>query len=190
MNWNIELVRYRRFGEELLLFQLLTSATERLTREISGDSSVTTGEPSTARPRSRQKTVTQHLADADQNLVDLYESVKAYLLALGDDVQTKTLDNYLAFSRLKNFAGVEVKPQIRHLKVFVKVDPDSIDMEPGFIRDVRNIGHFGSGDLEIIITDVATLDPAKPFWNAAMMGRDWKRGPRISAKARPFNRAR
>ncbi|TCL62523.1 DUF5655 domain-containing protein [Rhizobium sp. BK251] len=163
MNRNIELVRYRRFGEELLLFELLTSATERPTRETSGDASVTTGELSAARPRSRQKTVTQYLADADQELGDLYESVKAYLLALGDDVQTKTLDNYVAFRRLKNFACVEVKPQIRHLKVFVKVDPDSIDLEPGFTRDVRHIGHFGTGDLEIIITDAATLDRAKPL---------------------------
>lgn len=65
---------------------------------------------------------------------------------------------------------VEVKPQIRHLKVFVKVDPDTIELEPGFTRDVRNIGHFGTGDLEIIITDVATLDKAKPLMDRSYDG--------------------
>ena len=84
-------------------------------------------------------------------------------MALGDDLELKTLENYVAFRRLKNFACVEVKPQIRHLKVFVKVDPDSIVLEPGFTRDVRNIGHFGTGELEIIITDTATLEKAKPL---------------------------
>lgn len=169
MNRNIELVRYRQFGEELLLFELLTSTSERPVREIqvSGDAQ---GEPTATRPKSRQKTVTQYLADADQDLLDLYEAVKAYLLALGDDVQTKTLDNYVAFRRLKNFACVEVKPQIRHLKVFVKVDPDSIQLEPGFTRDVRNIGHFGTGDLEIIITDDATLEKAKPLMERSYDG--------------------
>lgn len=169
MNRNIELVRYRRFGEELLLFELLTSTSERPVREIqaSGDAQ---GEPTATRPKSRQKTVTQYLADADQDLLDLYEAVKAHLLALGDDVQTKTLDNYVAFRRLKNFACVEVKPQIRHLKVFVKVDPDSIQLEPGFTRDVRNIGHFGTGDLEIIITDAATLEKAKPLMERSYDG--------------------
>ena len=162
MNRNIELVRYRRFGEELLLFELLTSTSERPARDFASEGTGQ-GEPVLNRPRSRQKTVTQYLADADQELLDLYEAIKAYLLALGDDVQMKTLDNYVAFRRLKNFACVEVKPQIRHIKVFVKVDPDSVQLEPGFTRDVRNIGHFGTGDLEIIITDGASLDKAKPL---------------------------
>lgn len=159
MNRNIALVRYRRFGEELLLFELLTSASERPVLE----SPVTDvqGGRASSRPRSRQKTVMQYLADADQDLVDLYEGAKAYLLALGDDVELKELDNYVAFHRLKNFACVEVKPQIRHLKIYVKVDPDTIDLEPGFTRDVRKIGHYGTGDLEIVVTDIATLNKAK-----------------------------
>ncbi|MBF0678786.1 MAG: DUF91 domain-containing protein [Devosia sp.] len=169
MNRNIALVRYRRFGEELLLFELLTSASERPVRQFPVNID-TQGQPVAARPRSRQKTVTQYLADADQNLVDLYEATKAYLLALGDDVELKTLDNYIAFRRLKNFACVEVKPQIRHLKVFLKVDPDTIELEPGFTRDVRNIGHFGTGDLEVIITDLATLDKAKPLMDRSYDG--------------------
>ncbi|MER9280715.1 DUF5655 domain-containing protein [Mesorhizobium sp. M0522] len=169
MNRNIELVRYRRFGEELLLFELLTSASERSTREILNDGEIGS-EPLLQRPRSRQKTVTQYLADADQGLLDLYEAIKAYLLALGDDVQIKTLDNYVAFRRLKNFACVEVKPQIRHIKVFAKVDPGSIKLEPGFTRDVRNIGHFGTGDLEIIVTDTATFEKAKTLMDRSYDG--------------------
>jgi len=162
MNRNIELVRYRRFGDEFLLFELLTSVSERPTRELAL-STIDPDEPPLSRPRTRHKTVTQYLADADQELVDLYEAIKSYLLALGDDVQTHILDNYVAFRRLKNFACVEVKPQIRHIKIFVKVDPQSISLEAGFTRDVRNIGHFGTGDLEIIIKDYATLEKAKPL---------------------------
>jgi predicted transport protein len=169
MNRNIALVRYRRFGEELLLFELLTSTSEQPAREtalkIDAD-----GEPASLRPRYRPKTVTQYLADADNDLVDLFEATKAYLLALGDDVELRTLDNYIAFRRLKNFACVEVKPQIRHLKVFVKVDPDTIELEAGFTRDVRRIGHFGTGDLEIIITDVDTLEKAKPLLDRSYDG--------------------
>lgn len=170
MNRNIQLVRYRRFGEELLLFELLTSASERPTREAVSEVGAAVGASTVARPRSRQKTVTQYLADADQALLDLFEATKAYLLALGDDVQIKTLDNYVAFRRLKNFACVEVKPQIRHIKLFVKVDPDTVRLEPGFTRDVRNIGHFGTGDLEIIVTDMETLDRAKPLLDRSYDG--------------------
>ncbi len=163
MNRNIELMRYRRFGDELLLFELLTSTSERTNSEKSVSVPIS-DVAGAGRARSRQKTVTQYLADADQDLLDLYEATKAFLLALGDDVQTKTLDNYIAFRRLKNFACVEVKPQIRHLKVYLKVNPDTVDLEANFTRDVRSIGHFGTGDLEVIVTDAASLEKAKPLF--------------------------
>lgn len=45
----------------------------------------------------------------------------------------------------------------------VKVDPDSVTLEEGFTRDVRNIGHFGTGDLEIVISSLDDLERAKPL---------------------------
>ncbi|MFZ5749303.1 MAG: DUF5655 domain-containing protein [Pseudomonadota bacterium] len=161
MNRNIELVRYRRFTDELLLLELLTSTSSSGNARPAADGAPAVSTP--ARARGRHKTFTELLADADPALVDLYEAVKDHLVALGDDVTVKTLDNYIAFRRLKNFACVEVKPQARHVKVFVKVDPDSIVLESGFTRDVRGIGHFGTGDLEIVITDAAGFEKAKPL---------------------------
>lgn len=159
MNRSIELVRYRRFGEDLLLLELLTSTSGG----NAGLEQVSASPIGGAGTRSRHRTVTESLANADQELTDLYEALKAFLVALGDDVQVKVVDNYIAFRRLKNFACVEVKPQIRHIKVFAKVDPDTVSLEPGFTRDVRNVGHFGTGDLEIIIAKPADLEKAKPL---------------------------
>lgn len=73
----------------------------------------------------------------------------------------KTLKFYFAFRRLKNFACVEVHPQTNTLLVYVKVSPDSIQLEEGFTRDVREIGHFGTGDLEIKIKTRDHLEKAK-----------------------------
>jgi len=39
--------------------------------------------------------------------------------------------------------------------------PDSITLEKGFTRDMKNIWHFGSGDLEITISSVDALEKAK-----------------------------
>ena len=36
-------------------------------------------------------------------------------------------------------------------------------MEEGFLRDVRKIGHHGTGDLEILIKNDADLEKAKPL---------------------------
>ena len=73
------------------------------------------------------------------------------MLALGDDVQLKTLKYYFAFQRIKNFACIEVHPQTKHIIMNLKVDPSTVKEEKGFIRNVANIGHLGTGDLEIIL---------------------------------------
>jgi len=156
INRNIELIRYRRYDDELLLLELVnaTMATVSIEEEVKPGKS-----------KIQYKTVSDNLAQAKPDLRDLYEELRAYLLALGDDVQEKTLKFYIAFKRLKNFACVELYNQAEKVLVFVKLDPDSVNLEcnQGFLRDVRNIGHFGTGDLEITIKSVDDLERAKEY---------------------------
>lgn len=158
INRNVELIRYRRFGEDLLLFDLVNAVTAAPLAESPGGGEV-------AKPSKPLKytTASELLAAASLDLQDRYERLRAELLDLGDDVQEKTLKLYFAFKRIKNFACVEVHPQAKTIMVFVKVDPDTVDLEPGFTRDVRKIGHFGTGDLEITIRTDADLERARPL---------------------------
>lgn len=155
MNHNIELIRYVRFGDELLLLEQVNAVSAPLVAESAS------GGNGLSASRGRTKTVTDYLEQADQELTDRYEALREYLVNLGDDVQVKTLKNYFAFKRIKNFACVEVHTRTRNLLVYVKVDPDSITLEEGFTRDVRNIGHFGTGELEIVISSMDDLEKAK-----------------------------
>lgn len=153
MNRNIELIRYRRFGEDLLLLELVNATTASPAEEPTPES----------KPIG-YKTVGQTLEELSGPLLDLYEEVKAFLVALGDDVQVKTLKYYVAFKRLMNFACVEVHPRkgpTGALTVYVKVDPDNVEIQEGFTRDVRTIGHFGTGDLEITLQSRDDLERAK-----------------------------
>ena len=109
------------------------------------------------------KTGRELLEQSPAEVRDRFEALKAFLLALGDDVQLKELKYYFAFRRIKNFACVEVHPQTRRILLFVKVDPHSINLEAGFTRDVRNVGHYGTGDLEITIQSDEDLERAKPL---------------------------
>ncbi len=99
---------------------------------------------------------------ARSSIRDRYEALRAYLLALGDDVQETTLRFYIAFKRIKNFACVEFRPTTGRINLFVKVDPASITLEPGFTRDVSNVGHFGTGDLEISLSKSEDLGKSLP----------------------------
>lgn len=154
MNRNIDLLRYRRFTDDLILFELVNATTASTIPVRNGKN--TKG--------GKYATVSEYLEKADTQLKDLYESVKAFLQALGDDVQMKPMQNYFAFRRIKNFAAVEVHPQKKSLTAYVKVDPGSIAIEKGFTRDVSKIGHFSTGDLEIIIKNDSDLEKAKPLF--------------------------
>lgn len=154
---NIELIRYRKFGGDLILLDLMTAVSATPKRQGSDGVSSDSSGPAV------YKTVSEFLGDADERLTNLYEDLRAYITGLGDDVQEKTLRFYIAFKRIKNFACVEVRTQLGCLKLFLKVDPDDIELEPGFTRDVRNVGHFGTGDLEVTINNAADLERAKPL---------------------------
>jgi predicted transport protein len=153
INRNIELIRYRRYGDELLLLELV-NATTAVTTTINEEKPVKAG-------KAQYKTVTEYLDQAKPALRDLYEELKAFLVALGDDVQFKTLKFYFAFKRIKNFACVEVHTGANKLLVYVKVDPASLELEKGFTRNVSDIGHFGTGDLEITIDSRDSFEKAK-----------------------------
>ena len=144
INRNIELIRYRKFGEDLLLLDLVNATNAQISPSIRG-----------------VKTVSDHLVQADKDQKERFESLKDFLTGLGDDAQMKTLKHYFAFKRIKNFACVEIHTQTKQILVYVKVDPDSISLEKGFTRDMKKIWHFGSGDLEITISSDTDLDKAK-----------------------------
>lgn len=150
MDRNIELIRYRRYGDDLLLLELVNAV------------SVSSSAPASS-ATVKYKTVGEYLRGADEKTTDLFEATKAFLIGLGDDVQVKELQFYFAFKRLKNFACVEVRPTKKQVLVYAKVEPSPELIEEGFTRDVRGIGHYGTGDLEISICSHEDLQKAMPL---------------------------
>ena len=155
MGKNIELIRYRGFGEDLLMLDLFTSVSTKA-QPVAASSS---GTP------NKYKTNSQSLADAGEDLSNLYSDIEVFMVGLGDDVVHKTLKNYFAFKRIKNFACVEIKPQANVIRLYLKVDLEAVAMierlEDGFTRDVRNIGHFGTGNLEVTVKNHEDFERAK-----------------------------
>lgn len=162
INRNIELLRYLRFGEEFLLLELVNSV-----QAASNVDAQVGNEGGKAKSKHTDKTVSEQLAQASTELTDLCEALKATCLGMGDDVQMKTLKHYVAFKRIKNFATVDVKATLGLMLIYVKLDPDTVKLEKDFTRDVRKIGHWGTGDLEITIRSHQDLEKALPLLQAS-----------------------
>lgn len=154
INRNIELIRYRRYGDDLVLLDLVNAVTAS-----SNDVERTATPPGT----TTYKTISETLLQLTGELKDRYEALCAFLQALGDDVQMATLKYYVAFKRIKNFACAEVRLQEKKILVYLKIDPAACVLEDGFTRDVTKIGHYGTGDLEVTIRSMADFEKAKPL---------------------------
>ena len=157
INRSIELVRYRDYDGAFLTLDLVVSTSATATAA---------GQEDTPKPAARStpsKTVSQLHEQAPADLRKLYDALEDYLLSLGDDVTKTTRQLYYAFRRIKNFACVEIHPQSKKLLVYLKTDPDSITLEPGFTRDVTKIGHFGTGNLEVTIGGPHDFERAQPL---------------------------
>ena len=89
MNRNIELIRYRHYGKDLLLFDLVNAT--------SGQVISTGDEKKVVKGAIKYKTVSELYDHADTELKDRYESLKAFVQALGDDVQLAGVTFYFAF---------------------------------------------------------------------------------------------
>lgn len=155
INRNIELIRYSYYGDDLLMLDLV-KATSR-----SNGSNALSQAAST--PTHTQRTVADAISQADDQLKSLYQAFHDFATSLSDDVTVNMLKLYVAFKRLKNFACVSVQTNTRCLMVWLKLDPDTVELEDGFSRDVRNIGHWGTGDLELMIKTPDDLEKAKPL---------------------------
>jgi len=147
INRNISLFRYSHFDQDLLMLDLVNATASRA--PVDG--------------KVVYKSVADHLESADEEVRSWYESIKALALGMGDDVQFKETKLYFAFKRIKNFACVEIAPQARKVTVYVKLPITEIVLQEGFTRDVSRVGHFGTGNIEIVVDSGADVLAAQPL---------------------------
>jgi len=59
-------------------------------------------------------------------------------------------------------ARLRVSEKVR-IMLYLRVNPESAELENGFSRDVREIGHWGTGELELTIKNIAAFEKAKKY---------------------------
>lgn len=155
MNRNISLIRYKKFGSDLLMFEQIN---ENVAAAIPQDSAV-------SKPKSTDKTFEEQLAGADKEIKVLYQDLSNYILSLGDDISETHLKLYTAFKKIRNI--VTVVALKKKLIINLPIDVATVAFEEGFSRDVTNIGHWGCGAVEVNIKNKADFEKAKTLIDRA-----------------------
>jgi len=151
INRNIELIRYKKYGDELLRLELVNV--------VSADSAIELEERPVNGPPIKvdRLTAMETLGRGGPSLVELFNELRTFAESLGDEVIVKPLKLYIAFRRIKNFLCVQPHPQKGCLTLWLKLNPDDLALREGFSRDVRGVGHYGTGDLELTLTSSEDL---------------------------------
>lgn len=176
INRNIELIRYKLFGDDLLLFELVngTSATVTEGNATSGNKPAKPDTKTAKIPATSTLAMKSHsdqIATATPELLDLFEKTRSFVLAQGDDIIEKPLKLYVAFRRLKNFVCMSlISQKDPHVFLYLKLDPTTVALEEGLTRDVVNIGHWGTGNLEITLRTQADFEKVKGLIERAYQG--------------------
>ncbi|MFB7147847.1 MULTISPECIES: DUF5655 domain-containing protein [Streptomyces] len=157
----IDLVRYRVFEGGLLSLLLVDSspgsasaASSRRSRERDAVVSSAPTVPATPAPTGAGL--------VPECLRDLYAELDEALTAWGE-VEVAPLRHYIAYRRLVNVASVIFRPKHEAILLYLRLDPDSVVLEEGFTRDMRGIGHLGTGNLEVRLVSAADLEKAAPL---------------------------
>lgn len=153
MDKNISLIRYKKFGDSLLMFEHVN------------DNVVIPSSDSGSKHKNSDYTFKKNLQNTSEELKTLYETIRNYILSLGDDITENHLKLYTAFKKIKNVVCVEV--QRAKIILRLNLDVNMIQFEDGFSRNTTDVGHFGTGDVELTITNKDTWNKAKPFVDRA-----------------------
>lgn len=161
---NIELIRYRRYGNDFLTFELVnisTSPSQSVNLSVAAkgkaapQSTITDGSPST---------VQNHLDELERattEIRDLFESLKAFLLALGSDVQMRPVRQYIAFKRIRTFADVGIRPQAKCIAIWTGINTAQVAEQAGFLDREKN------GGVRILLRNQDDLTRVQPVLIAA-----------------------
>ena len=155
MQRNIKLVKYRKYSNGQILFEHLNTP---IVKQVEQDTVL-------GAEKKGSKTHQEKLKEAPQNIRNIYYELCNYIESLGDDISANQLKLYLAYKTTQNLACIEIYN--KHVTVYLKLSPDLVDLEAGFSKDMRGIGHYGTGDLQLTLKTVEDFNKAKALIDRA-----------------------
>lgn len=99
----------------------------------------------------------EHLKNSSEEVVDLYNKVKEYILSLNGNITIKAKKLEIGFV-YNNKIMIDIHLQKRSLKIWLNAKFGTINDAKGLTKDMSKTGHWGNGDYEIQISDDEELE--------------------------------
>ena len=99
-----------------------------------------------------------HTSSLDKKLASLFTDLRDYMMGIDQSIEEVPKKFYIAYKVSQNFLCAEFRKN--KMILFLKIDPKTITV-PINGRDVSEIGHYGTGNLELTITNEKELEESK-----------------------------
>jgi len=165
MGANIELWTYRLFRNSTLyleeIFQKTYAPAGVTTTDAKNPVMVAAGKKAAITRATATYTFDQHLEGKPKTIRDLAIAIQEFILGLDPAIEESPKKFYVAYRISQNI--VCMKLQKHRVILDLKLDPKEVSGPPEISRDITNIGHYGTGDLEVTIRGEADIEAARPF---------------------------
>ncbi len=165
MGANIELWQYKLYENGTLYLEeifrrstinLLTEAVQQGKNPIM----VEAGKKAAQTRLNGVYTLDEHIKNIDKNIIMLFNELRDYILSISESIEETPKKFYIAYRVSKNFLCLETRKN--KLILYLKIDPKKIQI-PENGRDVTEIGHYGTGDFELTISNSEEYERAKEY---------------------------
>jgi predicted transport protein len=154
---NIELWTYRKYGNDLIYLDALFIAAPQ---PIKGTAVLISTESGEQEPVEKTPvyTIEDHTKNRPTEIVQLFEQLREEIFALAEEgeITEKANKNYIGYKHGKNFC--EVHLQTKTIQIWVDITMSDLVDPSHLARDVSKIGHHGTGQVEIRLSDTLEIE--------------------------------
>ncbi len=165
MGANIELWKYRLFANNNLYLEEVFHNTKSISSFDSGNGKnpimVEAGKKAARTRTTATYTFTEHLEGKSKQIQELIHTIREFIMGIDSSIEEAPKKTYIAYKASQNIVCMECKNKL--IKLFIKLKPTDIVNPPVAFRDVTNIGHCGTGDVEFSISSSIEFDEIKKY---------------------------
>jgi len=171
MGANIELWQYKIYENGIISIEEVYRRTETRIHTSTDNNGknpimVAAGKKAAETRKNATYTIDEHINKINPDLTELLNEIREYIVSLDSSIEETPKKYYIAYKTTQNFVCIET--QKKKLVLFLKLNPDEIEKLPKQARDVRTIGHFGTGDLELTIKNITDFEDTKKLINLSL----------------------
>ena len=156
MGANLELWTYRLFRNGFLYLEEVLQKSY----PVSAGSSPTGDGPKIPGKKVATKyTFDQHLNGKPEKIRQLAQTISEFIMGLDPAIEESPKKYYIAYKISQNIACMEL--QKKRIILFLKLNPKEVKVPLNNWRDVSDIGHYGTGDLELSLCNSDELESVK-----------------------------